>query len=222
LLTELLRERRQPDETRQRQYLDMMVSDTERLTRLINNVLDFSRMAEGKKRYTMKFIDAVGLCREMVENQRVRLELNGFSLSFASELQPIAVKADEEALRQVLINLLSNAEKYSLERKQIEVEVAREKGSVFIRVKDRGIGLRASESEKVFKEFYRVDDSLTSRVKGTGLGLTIARRIARDHGGDLRYFPREDGGSIFQIQLPVAEAPLESLLHSNGDARTRH
>jgi signal transduction histidine kinase len=216
LFTELLREKRQPDEARQGQYLDLMISETERLTRLINNVLDFSRMAEGKKQYTMKIVDAISLCREMVEKQRIHLELNGFSLTFTAELQSVMVKADEEALRQVLINLLSNAEKYSPEKKEIEVEIeiGRERGLVFIRVKDRGIGIPASESERIFKEFYRVDDSLTSRVKGTGLGLTIARRIVRDHGGDLAYLPREKGGSIFQIQLPIAEVQRSEF--SNG------
>jgi signal transduction histidine kinase len=72
-------------------------------------------------------------------------------------------------------------------------------------VSDRGVGIPREEAEKIFAEFYRVDDTLTSRVKGTGLGLTIARRIARDHGGDIVYESREGGGSTFKLVLPLIE-----------------
>jgi signal transduction histidine kinase len=74
---------------------------------------------------------------------------------------------------------------------------------VLISVKDRGIGIPAREAKKIFKEFYRVDRSLTSPVRGSGLGLPIALRIVRDHGGDVRYLPRDGGGSIFEIRLPA-------------------
>ena len=85
------------------------------------------------------------------------------------------------------------------------MEITRAEGTVRIDVKDRGCGVPPAETGRIFKEFYRVDRSLTSRVPGSGLGLTIARRIARDHGGDVEYRPREGGGSVFRIVLPEAE-----------------
>ncbi|OQX79440.1 MAG: hypothetical protein B6D56_07080 [Candidatus Omnitrophica bacterium 4484_70.1] len=205
MFAEMLKEKRQPDEEKQRKYFNIMVSETERLTRLINNVLDFSRMEQGKKRYNMKKINIVSLCREIVEHHRERLEQNGFTVNFTTNIERLTIYADEEALKQVMLNLLSNAEKYSPDEKKIDVEISKEEKFVFIEIKDRGIGIPERESKKIFKEFYRVDDALTSKVRGTGLGLTIARKIIQDNGGDILYFPHYGGGSIFQIKLPIFE-----------------
>ena len=205
MFSEMLKEGRQPDADKQRTYLGLMVSETERLTRLINNVLDFSKMEKGKRTYSKMRLDAGILAEAVVENERVRLEHDGFSVAFANAAGPAVVEADEEALRQALLNLLSNAEKYSLSIKNIDVEIMRADGSIRIDVKDRGIGIPPSEAGKIFKEFYRVDRSLTARVPGSGLGLTIARRIARDLGGDIECLPRDGGGSVFRIILPEAK-----------------
>jgi signal transduction histidine kinase len=188
------------------------------LTRLINNVLDFSSMERGGKRYAMKTVDAALVAGEIVESQRMRLESRGFILSRVSAAGPSLVRADPEALKQIILNLLSNAEKYSPRRKEIEVELGRGAAgqpqaaageSVLIHVRDRGIGVAAEDRERIFREFFRVDDSLASRVQGSGLGLTIARRIARDHGGDLSCAPREGGGSDFIVRLPAADVGSE-------------
>jgi signal transduction histidine kinase len=205
MFSEMLKDGRQPDPARQRTYLGLMVSETERLTRLINNVLDFSKMEKGKRAYARKRLDAGVLVEAIVESERVRLEHDGFAVSFANGAGAAAVDADEEALEQAVLNLLSNAEKYSAGTKRIEVEVGRAEGWILIDVKDRGIGIPASEAGKIFREFYRVDRTLAAPVSGSGLGLTIARRIARDHGGDVEYRPREGGGSVFRITLPEAK-----------------
>jgi len=205
MFAEMLEEKRQPDETKRHKYLGIMVSETERLTRLINNVLDFSRMDRGKKQYTFKKVDLVFLTEDIVEGQRVRLENNGFEVNFRAHLSQVFVRADEEALRQVVLNLLSNAEKYSPDTKKIDIEVTGTEQAAFIDIKDRGVGISSQEAKYIFKEFYRVDDRLVSQTRGTGLGLTIARRIIRDHGGDIVYMPHEGGGSIFQIKLLVKE-----------------
>jgi signal transduction histidine kinase len=205
MFAEMLREGRQPDESKRRHYLDIMTSETERLTRLINNVLDFSRTGQGKKHYTMKVCNIVTLCANVVENQRAGLENNGFRVTFTTKVDRALVRADEEALKQTVVNLLSNAEKYSADVKRIDVDITCRDGSVLVDVSDRGVGIPPEDAEKIFDEFYRVDDALTSRARGTGLGLTIARRIARDHDGDIRYKPRDGGGSTFEITLPIAE-----------------
>jgi signal transduction histidine kinase len=179
-----------------------MVSETDRLTRLINNVLDFTHMERGGQKYEKRRMDPVLLCEELVEGQRVRLEHNGFSLTFRNDLGEAFIEGDEESLMQALLNLLSNAEKYSEELKQIDIDVTGTEDSVLINVKDRGIGVPPRDVKKIFKEFYRVDESLTSRVRGSGLGLPLALRIVRDHAGDIHYFPRDGGGSVFQIRLP--------------------
>jgi signal transduction histidine kinase len=209
MFAEMLKSGRQQSEGKRIEYLSLMVSESERLTRLINNVLDFSRMDQGRKRYAMEPVDLAGLCLELVENQRPRYEQNGFELGLRVEPSAdmaVWVQGDPESLKQALLNLLANAEKYSHEKKSIEVELRPEESWVYIDVMDRGRGIPSSQSRKIFEDFYRGDDSLTAKVRGSGLGLSITRRILRDHGGDVQYLPREGGGSIFRIQLPVAEA----------------
>ena len=108
----------------------------------------------------------------------------------------------------MLVNLLSNAEKYSGERKEIRVELRAETGSqpwLEVRVLDRGLGVPAGTEERIFEQFYRAHDSLSSGIQGSGLGLTLARQIARAHGGDVTHTAREDGGSCFVLRLPSAK-----------------
>jgi signal transduction histidine kinase/cell division septation protein DedD len=206
LFAELLRDNRQPDRAKRGMYLDIMISETERLTRLINNVLDFTRMAKGKKSYNPRETDLVGLCREILNTQTSRLEHLGFTVALDAPDDRVSVKIDEEALKQVIINLLSNAEKYSTRRKSIELKIRGDADTAKIDVLDRGPGIPLHLKEKIFKEFYRVDDSLTETVAGSGLGLPISRRILRDHGGDIQYSPRSGGGSRFRITIPRGEA----------------
>ena len=206
MFAEMLKERRQPDRKKQEKYLNIMVSETERLTRLINNVLDFSRMEKDKKQYNMKKLDIAFLCEDVLESQRVRLEHNGFKVHFQNDLGTIMLRGDEEALKQAILNLLSNAEKYSGDHKEIEMEISRTEDFFLINIKDRGIGISPQHVKKIFKEFYRVDETLTADVSGSGLGLTIAQKIVSDHGGSIQYFPRDGGGSIFQIKLPFQAA----------------
>ncbi len=203
MFTEMLLDRRQPDEKKQQQYLRIMLSETERLTRLINNVLDFSSTGKRKKTYQLKEINIVELCRSILDAQQMRLEFHGFEVTFSSVADDIRTQGDEEALKQVVLNLLSNAEKYSDEIKNIVISITTKDQFVCINIKDRGIGIAHQHARLIFDEFYRVDDSLTTKKRGTGLGLTIAQRIVGQHNGQIIYMPHQGGGSVFQIQLPI-------------------
>jgi len=210
MFAEMLLEGRQRSENKKQEYLSLMVSESERLTRLINNVLDFSRMEQGGKHYSMERLDLVVLCTELLESQRPRYEQSGFQLELRTRCSKdnvsgqVWVQADPESLKQSVLNLLSNAEKYSGKRKVIEVEIHQVESWACVDVMDRGKGVPPSQAKRIFEEFYRGDDSLTAKVRGSGLGLSITRRILGDHGGDVLYLPREGGGSIFRIQLPAA------------------
>jgi signal transduction histidine kinase len=206
MFSEMLKDGRQPDPAKQKSYLGLMAAETERLTRLINNVLDFSRMEKGRRTYDRRRFDLGILAGAVVESERTRLEPAGFQVAFRDATGGAFVEADEEAVKQALLNLLSNAEKYAGAVKSIEVEARRESGRIFVEVLDRGPGVPAAERERIFKEFYRVDRALTAPVRGSGLGLTIARRLLRDLGGDVVCLPRAGGGSLFRIILPEAGA----------------
>lgn len=207
LFAEMLRDGRQRDPAKRKDYLGIMVSESERLTRLINNVLDFSRLRRGGKQYAKRSVEMVGLCGEIMEIQEVRLRHDGFTVEFSPPEDEAWVDADPESIKQVLLNLISNAEKYSPKEKWVRVAVEIDGSFCVISVSDHGVGIPAGQETRIFDEFYRGDDSLTATARGAGLGLTISRHIARDHGGDLVYVPDPEGvaerGSTFELRLPL-------------------
>jgi signal transduction histidine kinase len=210
MFSELLADQRVTDPAKQRSYLNIITAETARLTRLINNVLDFSRMERGEKKYNFRDGDLVKVVRDTAESYRPHLENNGFKLECALSAGELPVRADTDALAQVIVNLLSNAEKYSNGKglKEITVETSRRDGPLpcaEVRVLDRGLGVPRGSEEKIFEKFYRAHDSLASGIEGSGLGLTLARQIARAHGGDVFYEAREAGGSCFILRLPLVE-----------------
>ena len=206
MFSELLAEGRVADPEKQRAYLGIITAEAGRLTRLINNVLDFARLERGEKKYQCRKCDVVALVAETTAAYRPHLESAGFRFTCELPDTPLFVHGDADALAQVLVNLLSNAEKYSGDRRDVTVRVeprtTRPPG-VTIRVLDRGLGVPKGCEEKIFENFYRAHDSLSSGIQGSGLGLTIARQIARAHGGDVSCAPREGGGSGFTFHLPL-------------------
>ena len=207
MFSELLAEGRVTDTTKQRSYFNIIAAEAARLTRLINNVLDFSRMERGEKKYNFQSCDLAEVVRTTVETFRPHLEAHGFKLDCELPSAPVSVRGDADSLSQVVVNLLSNAEKYANGGREITIQAVQKPSSLAhaeIRVLDRGSGVPRGSGEKIFEKFYRAHDSLGSGVQGSGLGLTIARQIARAHGGDVVYEPREGGGSCFILRLPIS------------------
>jgi signal transduction histidine kinase len=210
MFSELLAEGRVTDAARQRSYLGIITAETARLTRLINNVLDFARIERGEKKYNFQNCDVVEIARETAETYWPHLEANGFQFHSEFPGSALLVNGDRDALAQVIVNLLSNAEKYSDSRKDIELRVLQRADPlphVEIRILDRGLGVPEGCGERIFEKFYRAHDSLSSGIQGSGLGLTLARQIARAHGGEVVYEPRQGGGSCFSLRLPLKQAP---------------
>ena len=206
MFSEMLAEDRVDDPAKRRHFLHVITAETARLTRLINNVLDFGRMERGEWLHHFASCDLVALVEETTAAYRPHLETGGFHLDLRLPQTPLRVKGDRDALAQVVLNLLSNAEKYSGDQREIEVELIRDQDEAVIHVLDRGPGIPSGCEEKIFEQFFRAHDSLASGIQGCGLGLTLARQIARAHGGDLRYAPRAGGGSCFTFRIPV-ESP---------------
>jgi signal transduction histidine kinase len=206
MFSELLAEGRVTDPAKQRSYFGIITAETARLTRLINNVLDFARIERGEKKYDFQPLDLAALAVETAESYRPNLETKGFTFSSIVPDSPAPVNGDRDALAQVIVNLLSNAEKYSNSQKEVTLQLkytATPLPHFELDVMDRGLGVPQGCEEKIFEKFYRAHDSLSSGIQGSGLGLTLARQIARAHGGDVIYEPREGGGSCFSLRLPV-------------------
>lgn len=193
---------KQKDEGRRKEYLSVMVSEAERLSRLVDDVLAFSRRGRENRPLLMETMDLAALAKETFERMMPRLAGRGFATNLSSS-GPLTVRGNSEALARVIMNLLSNSEKYSPDTKDIAVECASGDGLALVRVADRGAGIDPALGERIFQEFFRVDDSITAPVSGAGLGLAIARAIAIEHGGDVKYSPRPGGGSVFTLSLPL-------------------
>jgi len=205
MFSELLAEGRVSEPAKQKSYLHIIAAEAARLTRLINNVLDFSRLERGEMKYNFQRFDMAQVVRETVETYRPHLEANGFDFECELPGRALFVNGDRDAIAQVLVNLLSNAEKYCGDKKEIVVQVQADSSSrpvVEVKLLDRGLGVPAGCEEMIFEKFFRAQDSLSSGVQGSGLGLTLARQLARAHGGDVLYEPREGGGSCFTLRLP--------------------
>lgn len=210
MFSELLADNAVQDEDKRRSYLNIITAETARLTRLINNVLDFSRMERGEKKYELRPCDLANLAREAADHFQPQLAADGFTFSRDLPKSPVPVHGDRDALAQVVLNLLSNAGKYAnngtreitLQVRVTDTTPARAELTVL----DRGPGVPRGSEEKIFEQFHRAHDSLSSGIQGSGLGLTLARQIARAHGGDVTCRPRPGGGSCFTLDLPLKTA----------------
>ena len=208
LYAETLELRRVPSDERKGEYYRVIGKESRRLTQLINNILDFSRIEAGRREYRMAPSDIGAVVRDVVESYRFAIEKLGFSLelSLGDELPPLEL--DPEAISQAVINLLNNAIKYSSEEKSIKVSVRRELDRVLLSVSDRGIGIPRSEHRRIFEKFYRVESSLVHTTKGSGLGLALVQHITEAHGGRVELVSAPGEGSTFTLSLPVPPEPV--------------
>jgi signal transduction histidine kinase len=185
------------------EYYRIIRKESERLTALINNILDFSRIEAGRKEYELRETDMRELVHTTLDSYRYQIEQNGFAFEekLAADVPPLRV--DREAVSRSLLNLVNNALKYSSDRKYIGVNLYRDDGNVKLEVIDHGIGIPAEEQPKIFEKFYRVGDPLVHNTKGSGLGLSLVRHIVQAHGGKVSVDSSPGEGSKFTIALPV-------------------
>jgi signal transduction histidine kinase len=187
------------------EYYQIIRKESERLTSLINNILDFSRIEAGRKEYDFRETDLRELVTNTIDSYRYQIEQNGFVLE--EKIDPVPpVKVDREAIARSLVNLVNNALKYSQDQRFIGVNLYKYNGSVKLEVIDHGIGIPAQEQSKIFEKFYRVGDPLVHNTKGSGLGLSLVRHIVRAHGGEVSVDSTPGRGSKFTIALPVTVA----------------
>lgn len=189
------------------EYYCIIRKESERLTALINNILDFSRIEAGRKEYEFRETDICELVHNTLESYRDQICEQGFA--FEEQIDPNIpkVQVDREAIARSVVNLVNNALKYSAENKFIGVKLYRANGSVKLEVVDRGIGIARNEQAKIFEKFYRAGDPLVHNTKGSGLGLSLVRHIALAHGGNIDVESTIGKGSKFTLWLPINGAP---------------
>ncbi|MBW3563957.1 MAG: hypothetical protein KY459_04470 [Acidobacteria bacterium] len=191
-----------PATSKQRdEYLELILNESERLSRLLDNVLEFSKIERGDRQYRLEARDLGEVVRRSLRGAAYPLQQKGFRLALHVEEGLPPVKVDEDAVEQALLNLLTNAMKYSGDCLDLQVRLEREGDGVALRVIDHGIGIPEEEKEKIFEKFYRATNSVG--VTGAGLGLPIVAHIARMHGGMLLLKSRPGAGSEFTITFPL-------------------
>jgi signal transduction histidine kinase len=207
MFAETLELGRVTDETVRREYYGIITRESERLTRLIDNVLDFSRIEGGRQSYDI-FPNAVEpLIQEVLDAFRYPLIQQGFKVDVAIEPGLPEVPLDPAAFKQALANLVDNAIKYSGESRRLRVSARRAAATVCVEVADEGVGIPAGEIERIFEKFYRVGRSETAGRRGSGVGLALVKHVALAHGGRVSVDSRPGEGSRFTLHLPISHPP---------------
>jgi two-component system phosphate regulon sensor histidine kinase PhoR len=186
-------------EEKKQEYYSTIVKETERLTRLVNNLLNFSRMEAGRRPYSLSPLDLNGVVRGALDSFSPHTGNEGFSpvVEFDPAIPP--VRADREAVQEALINILDNAVKYSGAEKYLRVATGIRADDVYVDIEDHGPGIPPEYRERVFETFFRVPSPQTTAAKGSGLGLAIARHIMEAHGGRLDLKSTRGRGSTFTL-----------------------
>ncbi|MEE9190441.1 MAG: HAMP domain-containing sensor histidine kinase, partial [Candidatus Neomarinimicrobiota bacterium] len=183
-----------------REYLQIIMNETARLKRLINNVLDFSKLEEGKIQLHLRELDLSKLVESAVKDLDYWIREKNSKINKHIE-KGIYANVDEDALIQAIINLLSNAIRYSGDKQEIWLRMSQNEEFILIEVEDQGVGISKDQQKKIFEKFYRIDKGDKPGVTGTGLGLTVTKEIVEAHGGTITVKSTINRGSTFTIQF---------------------
>ena len=214
MFAETLQSGRVTSDEKRNEYYEIITRESTRLTNLIDNILDFARIEAGRKEYSFSKTDVAAVVKETYEAYRPQLDHAGFEhhLTIATGL-PL-VDADRDAISQVVVNLITNAIKYSPDERHLVIDLQgdtrRGRRGILLSVHDRGIGVRPEERALLTEGFYRARDSRVRQQGGTGLGLALVKQIVEVHGGTLDVESRLVKGSTFRVFLPASSADSEA------------
>jgi len=191
------------DEDQNVTLLNVITNESDRLARTVNAILWASRLDSDALSTSIESCDPVGLARDVVDAQRIHLPSH-VRLELVAEPELPDVAADPDKVRQVLVNLVDNAVKYSPDGGEVRVEISSESDGIRFAVRDQGLGIPYGEQNRIFDKFYRLDPDMTRGIGGTGLGLYICRELVRRMEGRIWVTSEPGRGSTFAFELPVA------------------
>ncbi len=205
MFSETLQMGRVKSPEKRQEYYNIMSQETERLSHLVNKILDFSRMEAGRKQYTFLPTDINDVAESVMHAYQYQFRQDGFETSMdLTEGLPL-IMADSDALKEAILNLVDNAAKYSDDEKWIQLRSYRNGDKVFLDVADRGLGMPEGETKKIFEKFYRISSGLVHDTKGSGMGLTLVKYIVEAHDGTIEVESSEGKGSCFRLSFPISE-----------------
>ncbi len=187
-----------------KEFMGTIIDQSDHLTFLLDQLLDFSRMERKDLNLERTDFNIVELIKKAKESNKEKYEQNSVEVKMDLPKESVMVNADEKRIKQVLINLISNAVKYTdkeKEEKEVIISLKNQSDEITVEVRDNGVGIPESELENIFNKFYRIDNSLTYEVEGTGLGLAICREIIQEHGKEITVESSTGEGSVFRFEL---------------------
>jgi signal transduction histidine kinase len=203
LFAETLLSRNVKSHRKRNEYLRIIQGESERLTRLINNILDFAKIERGVKQYTFEPTDIRAVVLDVLKSMGYQFEKMKFRVQILLPKKVPIVRADKDAVSEALINLLSNGMKYSGKNRSLSVHLKRSGNFLSLEVKDRGVGIPEEELQHIFEKFYRVRSDRGSRTTGAGLGLALVKHIMEAHGGTVTVRSTVGKGSTFTLLFPI-------------------
>jgi two-component system phosphate regulon sensor histidine kinase PhoR len=192
-------------EEKRKEYYSIISQEANRLGKIVNSILNFSKMEAGKRKFY--FVDSYlnDVAENVYRSYKFHLEHLGFTFDLVKDETIPIIKIDEEAVSEAIVNLVENAVKYSEEKKSIVIKTGRENNQAFVEVEDKGIGIPEKDQQKIFEKFFRVSSGNVHNVKGSGLGLSIVKHIMDAHKGKIELFSEVNKGSKFKLLFPLSK-----------------
>jgi two-component system phosphate regulon sensor histidine kinase PhoR len=210
MFSEILVTGRVKSDDKKLEYYRIINNESDRMSRLINNLLDFANLVRGIEHKHFEKVNLAQVVAKALEAYRYEVQKDGFQLTLETAPEMPESYADSNAITMALFNLLDNSVKYSGDQKQISVRVARNEGFLDLSVSDKGIGIAPLEQQKIFDQFYRGSEPLVRRIRGSGIGLAITKHVAEMHGGDVLVESEPGKGSTFTLHIPIRDDPNDS------------
>ncbi len=205
MYAETLSLNRAPSQEKRNQYYRIIEKESERLTMLINNILDFRKMESGQRSFQKETVDLNEVVENVLSVFQFHLSNEGFEVR-KKTAAGIKMTGDRDAITEAVMNLLDNAIKYSPDKKLVTIRTGASDGKAWVEVEDSGIGISAKDRKKIFDKFYRVSSGEVHQSKGSGLGLTLVHHIVKAHNGTVNVTSNPGEGSTFRIEFPAAPA----------------
>jgi two-component system phosphate regulon sensor histidine kinase PhoR len=192
-------------EEKRNEYYGIIQQETDRLSKIVNRILNFSRFESGRWKYNFDIADLESVTDKIYANYRFHLQNHGFEFIYEPKRDMPSVKIDREAVSEALVNLIDNAVKYSDKNKKVILRTGVTLRAVYAEIEDNGIGISGEDQKKIFDKFYRVQTGDIYNTKGTGLGLSLVKHIVEAHNGEIKLTSRPGRGSTFRLIFPLPE-----------------
>ncbi|MCP5063283.1 MAG: HAMP domain-containing histidine kinase [Ignavibacteriae bacterium] len=188
-------------EDKKKEYYSVIYNETNRLSKIVNSILNFSKMEAGTRKYDFKNHSLIDISNEVLSTYDYHIKSKGFTYTSKNEKNIENIIVDKDAASESIINLIENAIKYSSDKKKIEISIDKNSQGPFWEIKDFGIGISQEDQLKIFDKFYRVSSGLVHNTKGTGLGLSLVKEIMEAHNGEVTVISSTSFGSTFRLQF---------------------